>query len=93
MNYRIFIVLVIIALFLPPLGLGQFDDCHHGDDLADHDGRSCDCGCLCHISTNAIPRAEIIETNVVSSITEVFFLHPKLDTPTYSLDRPPELHS
>lgn len=64
--------------------------CHDSDDRASHHESDCDCGCICHISVNALVKTEAMDIQLTTAKVRITYHYPELDPPTKSLDRPPK---
>jgi hypothetical protein len=66
---------------------------HHDDAATSHAAQDDNCGCVCHVSVDAVVVAETMEIYLIAIPVENPYDHSKLDPLYNSLDRPPELFS
>lgn len=90
---RISISIALLAFLTLVLLPGLLPACHHHDDAAPHASSDCDCGCICHLSLDAVVKMAATDLRLPSSSLEIIYLHPRLEPPPNSLDRPPKLFS
>jgi len=90
---RIFILIALLAFLTLVLLPGLLPACHDGDDAASHSSSDCSCGCICHLSVDAVVKTAATDLHLLSSSLEIIYLHPQLEPPPNSLDRPPKLSS
>jgi hypothetical protein len=66
---------------------------HHDDTSVPHAAEDDDCGCICHLSVDAVVVALTMEIHQIETYTEYPYDHSRPDPIPVFLDRPPELFS
>lgn len=84
-------LLAIIAITFTP----TFDAVlsHHGKGEIPHTTQDDDCGCVCHMSADAVITAETIEIHFTVTRFEHNYCPFPPDPLAFTIDRPPELFS
>lgn len=90
---RIFIFALLIAVVSVMFALSSDAvSLHHNHDAVPHNAHD-DCGCICHLTIDAMVSMTEIEIHQISAAFEHFYDHSFPQTIPASLERPPKLFS